>query len=56
MIPLSDVVGGRQPGRVAADEITLFESQGLGLEDLAVAAVLLEQAAKRGVGIEIPLQ
>jgi ornithine cyclodeaminase/alanine dehydrogenase-like protein (mu-crystallin family) len=56
VIPLSDVVGGRQPGRVAADEITLFESQGLGLEDLAVAAVLLEQAAKRGVGIEIPLQ
>lgn len=56
VIPLSDVVGGRQPGRVAADEITLFESQGLGLEDLAVAAVLLEQAAKQGVGIEIPLQ
>ena len=56
VMSLSDVVGGRQPGRTAADEITLFESQGLGLEDLAVAAVLLEQAAKRGIGIEIPLQ
>ena len=56
VVPLSDVVGGRQPGRADADEITLFESQGLGLEDLAVAAVLLEHAAKRGVGIDIPLQ
>jgi alanine dehydrogenase len=56
VVPLSDVVGGRTPGRGAADEITLFESQGLGLEDLAVAAVLLDEAARRGVGIDIPLQ
>ena len=56
VMSLSDVVGGRQPGRSSAEEITLFESQGLGLEDLAVAAVLLDQAAKRGIGIEIPLQ
>jgi ornithine cyclodeaminase/alanine dehydrogenase-like protein (mu-crystallin family) len=54
--PLADVVGGGYPGRGSADEITLFESQGLGLEDLAVAAVLLERAAERGIGIDIPLQ
>jgi alanine dehydrogenase len=53
---LADVVGGGYPGRASADEITLFESQGLGLEDLAVSAVLLQRATERGIGIEIPLQ
>ena len=53
---LAEVVGGSVPGRGAADEITLFESQGLGLEDLAVSAVLLQRARERGIGIEIPLQ
>jgi alanine dehydrogenase len=56
VVPLSDVVGGRATGRGAVDEITLFESHGLGLEDLAVAAVLLDQAASRGIGIDIPVQ
>ncbi|MCE2949125.1 MAG: ornithine cyclodeaminase family protein [bacterium] len=56
VVPLSDVVGGRAPGRGSPDEITLFESHGLGLEDLAVAAVLLDQAARRGIGIDIPVQ
>jgi alanine dehydrogenase len=54
--PLSDVVAGLTPGRVAADDITLFESQGIGLEDIAMAHVILEQAALSGAGIEIPLQ
>ena len=53
---LADVVGGAFPGRASADEITLFESQGLGLEDLAVAAVLLAESERRGIGLDIPLQ
>lgn len=54
--PLSDVVGGIVPGRTAPDEITLFESHGLGLEDLAVASVILDLAQRRGIGMEIPLR
>lgn len=53
---LSDVVGGLVPGRTAPDEITLFESHGMGLEDLAVASVILDLAQRRGVGMEIPLR
>src|SRR5262249_54429094 len=34
---LADVVAGKAPGRTSPDQITLFESQGLGIEDLAVA-------------------
>ena len=53
--PLAEVVAGRSPGRVGAGEITVFESQGLGLEDLAMAHVLIGEARARGEGIEIPL-
>ena len=52
---LSDVVAGAAPARATPDEITLFESQGIGLEDLAVASRVLELAERQGVGIEIPL-
>ena len=54
--PLSDVVAGRAPGRASRDEITLFESQGLGLEDLAVACHVVRRARESGCGIEIPIR
>jgi ornithine cyclodeaminase/alanine dehydrogenase-like protein (mu-crystallin family) len=54
--PLSDIVGGLAPGRVAPDEITLFESQGIGLEDLAVACHVLSRARESGCGIEVPIR
>lgn len=54
--PLSDVVSGRAPGRASRDEITLFESQGLGLEDLAVACHVVRRARESGRGIEIPIR
>jgi ornithine cyclodeaminase len=37
VMELSAVVGGRAAGRRDSAEITLFESQGLAVEDLAVA-------------------
>jgi ornithine cyclodeaminase/alanine dehydrogenase-like protein (mu-crystallin family) len=54
--PLSDVVAGRAPGRASREEITLFESQGLGLEDLAVACHVVRRARERGAGIEVPIR
>jgi ornithine cyclodeaminase/alanine dehydrogenase-like protein (mu-crystallin family) len=54
--PLSDIVAGRAPGRASREEITLFESQGLGLEDLAVACHVLRRARESGAGIEIPIR
>jgi alanine dehydrogenase len=40
LIELGDVICGRQAGRSTADEITLFESQGMAVQDLAVAVRL----------------
>jgi ornithine cyclodeaminase/alanine dehydrogenase len=50
---LSDiVVAGVQRG---AAEITLFESQGIALEDVAVAKVIYEKGRERGVGRELDI-
>lgn len=54
--PLCNVVAGLVPGRTTTDEITLFESHGIGLEDLAVANRVIELAMKRGEGMEIPIR
>ena len=48
------VVIGEFPGREDAAEITLFESQGIALEDVALAARIYEQAAKSGMGERLP--
>jgi len=53
---LFQVVASGAPARRPPDEITLFESHGLGLEDLAVAARVLELARAQGIGIEIPIR
>ena len=52
---LSDVISGRTPGRTGDDDITLFESQGIALEDVAVGARLYEIAVAEGAGRELPL-
>ena len=56
VVTLADVVAGVVPGRVAPDDITLFESQGIGLEDLAVACHVLDAARKQGLGVEVELR
>lgn len=52
---LGEVVAGKIPGRERPEDITLFESQGLALEDMAVAAVVYRKALREKVGREVPL-
>ncbi|HTI62022.1 MAG TPA: ornithine cyclodeaminase family protein [Gemmatimonadaceae bacterium] len=52
---LADVVVGRRAGREGDDEITIFDSTGTGLEDVAAAAVAYERAITLGVGDVIRL-
>ncbi len=51
---LGEVAGGA-PGRRSADEITLFKSLGLAVEDVASARLAVERARKLGLGAELPL-
>jgi alanine dehydrogenase len=50
---LGEVVAGRHPGRRQAQDITLFKSVGIALEDVAVAARVYDAARGRGVGREV---
>ena len=52
---LGEVVAGRHPGRTRSDDITLFESQGVAMEDVAVAVRLVARARERRVGTDVPL-
>ena len=47
---LADIVAGNVVGRTTADEITLFESQGVAVEDVTAAAVVYRRAVERGFG------
>jgi ornithine cyclodeaminase len=47
------VINGTHDGRLSEDEITLFDGTGVGLQDLAVAARVVELAVEKGVAIEV---
>ena len=51
---LKDVVSGRMSGRPDDGSVTLFESQGVGLEDVAAALHVYGKARERGIGQELP--
>ena len=54
IVELGDVILGRHPGRAKPEDITVFESQGMAIQDLAVAVRLEALARERGLGVELP--
>jgi ornithine cyclodeaminase/alanine dehydrogenase-like protein (mu-crystallin family) len=50
LVELGQVVAGRHPGRQDAEQITLFKSHGIALEDIALAAAVYQKARERGAG------
>jgi ornithine cyclodeaminase len=52
---LGELVAGIRPGRTAQDEITVFKSVGVSVQDAAAAALVLEAAAGSGAGTEVPV-
>lgn len=56
LVELGEVIVGRQAGRTSAEQITLFESQGMAIQDLAVGLRVLAAAEAAGLGQEIPMQ
>lgn len=54
-IELGDVISGKTVGRHADDAITLFDSTGIGLQDLATAALVIGWARAAGVGTDIDM-
>ena len=54
LLELGDVIAGRRAGRESAGQITLFESQGMAIQDLAVAWRVAQAAEARGLGVPLP--
>jgi ornithine cyclodeaminase/alanine dehydrogenase-like protein (mu-crystallin family) len=52
---LGQVAAGMHPGRTSDDEITLFRSLGLGIEDLAAGEHAVGAARELGLGVEVEL-
>ncbi|WP_405694061.1 ornithine cyclodeaminase family protein [Streptomyces sp. NBC_01185] len=52
---LGEVLAGSKPGRTSEADVTLFDSVGVGLQDLAVARLLIDAAHERGRGTRIDL-
>ncbi len=50
---LAELVAGRKPGRTSPDEITLFDSTGIALEDVGAAIVVYERALERNAGVRV---
>jgi ornithine cyclodeaminase/alanine dehydrogenase len=50
---IGEIAAGAKPGRTSREEITLFKSVGLAVEDAATAARVYELATAAGVGREI---
>jgi ornithine cyclodeaminase/alanine dehydrogenase-like protein (mu-crystallin family) len=51
---LGELLTGQVPGRQSTEEITLFKSVGLAVQDLFAAARALENACRLGIGLELP--
>ncbi len=47
---LGEVVAGKKPGRRSPEEITVFDSTGLIIQDLALGFALFKKAQERGLG------
>ena len=51
---LGEIVAGKKTGRVGT-ELTIFDSTGLAIQDLALARLIFDEARQRGLGIDVDL-
>lgn len=54
LVRLDRIVAGLRTARYSDNDVTLFESQGVAFEDIAVCGRLYELALEQGIGTELP--
>ena len=52
---LDEVVAGVKPGRISEDEIIIFDSTGIAIEDVAAASIVFERALEDSAGLVVKL-
>jgi ornithine cyclodeaminase len=56
VVELGELVAGTKPGRTSPDQITLYKSVGVAVQDAAAAALVLAAAHERSIGRKIELE
>jgi len=56
VVELGELVAGTKPGRTSPEQITLYKSVGVAVQDAAAAALVLARARELSVGREIELE
>jgi ornithine cyclodeaminase len=56
VVELGELVSGTRPGRTSEDQITLYKSVGVAVQDAAAASLVLAAARERSIGQEIQLE
>ena len=52
---IGEVIAGKKPGRTDPDQVTIYKSVGIAIEDVATADLIYRKARARGVGTEVEL-
>ena len=52
-VELGEVVTGQHPVRQSSDDVTVFKSVGIAIQDVAVASMVYAKACEQGIGIEV---
>jgi alanine dehydrogenase len=55
VVEVGELVAGNRTGRANADQLTVFKSVGVAVQDAAAASVVLAAARRAGVGVEVNL-
>lgn len=50
---LGEIITGRKKGRADNEQITIFDSTGVAIEDIAVASLLYQKARDKGIGLSV---
>ncbi len=53
IVEIGEVISGKQPGRSSSDQITLFKSVGVAVQDAMAAQLAVQNARKLGLGTEV---
>jgi ornithine cyclodeaminase len=55
IVEIGEIVTGRARGRSSAQEVTIFKSVGIAVQDAAIASMLYDKAVAGGVGVDVAL-
>jgi alanine dehydrogenase len=54
-VEIGEVLAGKKPGRTSAEEITLYKSVGIAIQDVAAAQLVYEKALRQNAGVEVEI-